>query len=172
MPSLAELLLSPPEPEAPEKVFAADFESSPAFNEMISEAFRRRMPNAETRQQYREDFVRFREFCTEQGVDALLATGPVVAAWLAGIAQEEARPLRRVCAVLSAIEHYRWLSRRDAFAEAVILGAASIEQAADPPEDDGGDDGGGKELDGKTEAAVETESLPLSAEAPQIDEGN
>jgi hypothetical protein len=161
-----------PEPSEPaEKLFAADFEASPAFNGMIGEAYARRMPSAAVRQQYRESFARFKEFCAPNGVDPLQATGPIVAAWLAQLADgDEPRPLQRVRDGLAAVEYFRWLARRDAFADAVLIAAEIIEAGLE--DDDGGGGGGGKKIEdttATTEAPVaETEQqLPLAAAEPQ-----
>ena len=161
---LAKLLLDrlndPPLPEQLEpadKVFAAEFEAAPSLNDAVSEAYRRRLPTTAVRQKHRENFASFKEFCAPNGVDPMQAAGPVVATWLAGLAEGEPRPFKRVREALDAVEYYRWLARRDAFVDAVLAAAAAIEGG---PED--GDDGGGKELDGGKEAPAEPEALPLT----------
>ena len=124
MTNLLSFLDTPPEPL--DETFAAELRAGPDFNEMISEACRRRMLSAAQRLQYKTDFTLFKDFCSQYDVDPLTAAGPVVAMWLAGLT-DEPHPLKRICDALDAIDYYRWLTRRDCYADAVILAAAAEE---------------------------------------------
>jgi hypothetical protein len=166
-PEPAELAEKSPEP--PEKVFTAEFEAAPDLNDEVNKAYSKRMPTASLRSQYREDFFAFKQMAADLDLDPIRAmySGPIVATWLAGLADTE-RPFERVRAAFAAIEHYRWMVSRDGFVDAVLSACAFIE--ASRHGDDGGDGGGGIEwTNGGDEAAVEPEALPLAADAPQIE---